>query len=470
MLVGLAALMSLAMIPASAVTNLTGEYTFTTNTDPYAILALNNNTASASFGIQANSVAPAAAGIYGYSNATGAPGYGVEGISQNGYGILGSSYGTGVTAILGQDLSTGSGIGIAGQSAGGNGAYGEGAQNGIVGQSNAASGTYAGVLGEDNSGSGSGGFAYGVEGTAVGGDTAIGGFAGGSGDGLVAGSTTGDGVFAISALFAGGGIGELALPTGEGADIFGYSGNASHPALVVNGGSSTSGTDNLGVYNSGGETFIIQAQSADAAPNGNFSNATDVQIAGDVYISGALYTDCHDSGFPAVASGCADDETYVAKSANGAKIRTYSPEQSTRTIEDLGEAQLVNGQGHVALEPTFASTIARDRSYLVFITPEGDSRGLYVTGKTLEGFTVRESSSGHSTLAFQYRIVAHPFGDSGARMAAVVSRRGLPTNYHVPTTTGRALKAMAAAKFRRASLGARITREPHIMVQNLHRQ
>jgi len=111
-------------------------------------------------------------------------------------------------------------------------------------------------------------------------------------------------------------------------------------------------------------------------------------------------------------------------SVTGAKVRTYAAQQSMATVEDFGEARLVNGQSYVALEPTFASTIARDRPYLVFITPEGDSNGLYVAGKTVDGFAVRESKSGRSTLAFQYRIVAHPFGDGGSRMAPVGPKAG----------------------------------------------
>lgn len=150
-LVSLGALMSLVMIPASAVTDLTGEYQFNTSSDPLAAYAINSNTASGSSGVQANSYAPAGKGIFGYSDASGAPGFGVAGISQNGYGVYGSSYGTGITAIYGENLS-GGGIGIQGASSGGTGMYGVGAQNGVEGQTNnSTSGTtYAGVYGIDN--------------------------------------------------------------------------------------------------------------------------------------------------------------------------------------------------------------------------------------------------------------------------------------------------------------------------------
>jgi hypothetical protein len=128
----------------------------------------------------------------------------------------------------------------------------------------------------------------------------------------------------------------------------------------------------------------------------------------------------------------------------------------------------VNGEGHVALDPTFASAIARDRSYLVFLTPEGDSRGLYVTSKTLAGFAVRESSGGHSSLAVAYRIVAHPYGDSGVRMAAIVSQKTAGTGFATQRISKRALKAKIVRRHA-SSIGARVTRPPQIWVKNMHR-
>lgn len=50
-------------------------------------------------------------------------------------------------------------------------------------------------------------------------------------------------------------------------------------------------------------------------------------------------------------------------------------------MEDVGETQLVGGVAHVALKATFSSAIDHHSNYLVFITPMGDCRGLYVAAK-----------------------------------------------------------------------------------------
>ncbi|HXW76404.1 MAG TPA: hypothetical protein VEJ20_03250, partial [Candidatus Eremiobacteraceae bacterium] len=130
--------------------------------------------------------------------------------------------------------------------------------------------------------------------------------------------------------------------------------------------------------------------------------------SGNLTITGQLYT----SG--SCSSGCARraDEP-------GMHVIKYTPSESEPTTEDFGEGQLVEGAGYVRIDPAFANTIDRSSTYMVFLTPKGDSRGLFVTDETAAGFEVRENQGGRSTLAFDYRIVAKPYGVSAARLPMV---------------------------------------------------
>jgi hypothetical protein len=105
----------------------------------------------------------------------------------------------------------------------------------------------------------------------------------------------------------------------------------------------------------------------------------------------------------------------VNPTSAGTRVITYAPQQSVRTMEDVGEARLVAGQSLVRLEPGFASSIDTRRTYLVFLTPQGDNNGLYVAQKTNTGFFVREHN-GASNIAFDYRIVAQPYGSASGRL------------------------------------------------------
>ncbi len=112
----------------------------------------------------------------------------------------------------------------------------------------------------------------------------------------------------------------------------------------------------------------------------------------------------------------------------GRKVSNYATVSSTPNVEDFGEAQLIGGQSYVSLKRTFAAEIDSRIGYMVFITPEGDTRGLYVTQKTPAGFVVRENQGGRSDAAFSYRIVAKPYGSTTATLRpAVAPPHRLPT-------------------------------------------
>lgn len=73
------------------------------------------------------------------------------------------------------------------------------------------------------------------------------------------------------------------------------------------------------------------------------------------------------------------------------------------------------GVANVRFDPAFAAMMDR-RWYYVFLTPPGDTRGLFVSMKTPAGFQVRETERGRSNIEFDYRIVAHPVDASGERL------------------------------------------------------
>jgi hypothetical protein len=76
------------------------------------------------------------------------------------------------------------------------------------------------------------------------------------------------------------------------------------------------------------------------------------------------------------------------------------------------------GQATVSLEPGFASIVHTD-AYRVFLTPLGESEGLYVTSRKGAGFTVQEQHGGKSNIAFDYRVVAKRADIAGARLEDV---------------------------------------------------
>ncbi len=153
-------------------------------------------------------------------------------------------------------------------------------------------------------------------------------------------------------------------------------------------------------------------ESQNVYPGGNnmiaysSGNAPIMSLAdnGTMILSGPLYA----NGIIDCSGG---DPSCPPSPANQLKMgrpHSYAPRQDVPTMETVGEGQLTNGMARVALGQ-YASKIDTSKSYLVFITPQGQTQGnLYVAGKSPEGFAVRENQGGHSTVAFDYKVIGVP--------------------------------------------------------------
>jgi hypothetical protein len=114
-----------------------------------------------------------------------------------------------------------------------------------------------------------------------------------------------------------------------------------------------------------------------------------------------------------ISAGAVIESTH--RNGFGQSVVAYAPESAAATIEDVGMARMVDGVANVRLDPAFAAVM--DRSwYYVFLTPLGDTRGLFVSRKTASGFQARETEHGRANLDFDYRIVAHPIDAPNDRL------------------------------------------------------
>ncbi len=113
--------------------------------------------------------------------------------------------------------------------------------------------------------------------------------------------------------------------------------------------------------------------------------------------------------------------------ADGTHRLLYSVESPESWFEDFGEGNLIKGKATVRLAPDFAAVVKTD-TYHVFLTPYGDSNGLYVTGREDKGFEVREQKGGTGKLTFSYRVVAQRKDVTATRFPKIrVNKIDLPT-------------------------------------------
>jgi hypothetical protein len=128
--------------------------------------------------------------------------------------------------------------------------------------------------------------------------------------------------------------------------------------------------------------------------------------AGDCLLNGAGDSIC---------SGA--HKTAVPVDGGARKVAMYAMHAAENWFEDFGSAQLDTGVAVVHIDPTFAETVNGQMDYHVFLTPQGDCEGLYVTRKTPTSFEVHELRGGKANVAFDYRITARRAGHETERMA-----------------------------------------------------
>jgi len=387
--------------------------------------------ANATDGAQPNtSCATTTACIEGDNTSTGP---GVKGTSTKGHGVVGTTKSKGTLSgnshagILGQDLQTGGGTGnagVEGTSTNGVAVLGSSANNAaIIGRSTSNDGIVgvgsAGVVGEGTFG------VFGLSGT----EAVIG-----------QNSSTGDAIFANGfggLLFRGNNSG--------GSDVFSVDdgGNTN-----IGGNANVAGTGVFGSQGSG--NFGVIGQSNAEAVEGANNTTGDAIFANG--FGGLLFRGNNSSGSDvfavddggnvfAVSYNSIADVMKLQRTATGQTVKTYGSQAAQPTLEDNGEAQLVNGVARVALDPAFGAAIDRS-NYMVQVTPEGMTRGvLCVTQRTPSGFIVQENMGGRSTVPFSYRLVAKPFGSTAPRLPFA----SMPAHFDRPTTKHRLMRAFTPA-------------------------
>jgi len=372
------------------------------NTNPGAIYG-QTNASGGFFGVGGLSFNTASIGVIGQNmGGGGVPGFdtfniGVAGQSNNGIGV---------------DGSVESGTGVRGRTytlTGGYGVYGE-----SFGETSGSTGVYGTAYNVSATAATYG--VYGVTSSSAKGSTGVYGYAPGSSTSLFTYGVYGvsnDNAFGASVAGTGAAISSLGSDYGGGAAVWGDLANSNCCYSVL--GTADDNVAVLAINNTGTDTEspALEADNnstttsallflADAPfSGGNSSASCTIDVGGDLSCTGTIK-----QNVPA---------------AQGRQLELYGVASPENWFEDFGSGQLSGGSVKIALDPAFASTV-NSENYHVFVTPNGDCKGLYVASKTARGFEIRELGNGSSDVSFDYRIVAKRRGYENVRLKDVTDQ------------------------------------------------
>lgn len=359
--------------------------------------------------VRAYSAAPGGIGAVGIGD-VGEGGVGLDGQSGNPGGIDPLPPGVDNSGVFGSSISTNpdaglTAVGVTGQSNIGPGVVGVGGDAGVFGLGGPGN---TGVIGQGGIGT-----ADGVRGFGAGSFSGVAGF----GDPNAGTGVYGQGACGVRGIGNGG---PNTTPEGAagvygqaGTDSNGVEGHGAGSAAGVAGfgdpvaGIGVQGEGNIGVQ-AVTDNFIgiLASNSGQGFAAGWFE--------GPVWVFGPLF----------VTGG----KSATVRQPDGSHRVLYSMESPESWFEDFGEGRLVKGKARVTLEPGFASLVKAD-SFHVFLTPSGDSNGLYVSQRSRNGFEVREQGGGTTNVRFSYRIVAKRKDIKGERLAKIALPKVKPGRF-----------------------------------------
>jgi hypothetical protein len=258
--------------------------------------------------------------------------------------------------------------------------------------------------------------------------------------------TVADGVHGVTSSTSGnsGTSGISMATTGSAHGVYGRSSNGqgvygtSSSNNGVEGHSSGSGSSGVAGIQRGTSSGSGDGVYAESADTSNFYEALEAKAdSSNTYIfegfnaaTNGLCTIDYDAALACTGGAVVKTVRTRHVNAGGQHVLAYASESATATIEDVGSARMFGGVANVAISPDFASLMDRNSPYYVFLTPLGDTRGLYVSVKAATGFQVRETGGGRSRLAFDYRIVAHPIDAKNDRLPLARPMRRPSTAMH----------------------------------------
>jgi hypothetical protein len=437
-----------------------GVYGTASSTTGYGVEGwVNSPTAIGIFGTNAASTGNAV-GVYGTSSSSA--GYGVQGTvsSPSGYGVYGENYVTsGTTAGVFGETASPTGYGVEGNNfaTSGNapGVYGTSASTagygvegsvgspnaiGIFGSNSATTGNAMGVYGTSASTSGYGVYgagSYGVYGLDTSPNGANYGVYGTSPEGTGVYGNGGYGV-AGNGVYAVYGLGELVGVTGQAV---GQSETGADVQLFAGAWGDTSGTSGsfVGVLATADSNNALLAANDD--PSGDYPTLV---AENDTT---ATHNPVFQTSSPNTYSGsrhctidtsanltCTGVVSGIVQQVDGKQTAIYAMQSAENWLEDAGSGELSNGSARIELDSAFAQTVNAGVEYHVFLTPNGDSKGLYVSRKTATSFEVHEQGGGISSIAFDYRIMAKRKGYENVRLEDLTERFRQPAR---PATKAR---------------------------------
>ncbi len=95
-------------------------------------------------------------------------------------------------------------------------------------------------------------------------------------------------------------------------------------------------------------------------------------------------------------------DVHLQKDDKGNNEILYTNVSTDATVQTTGYATISNGKGQIVFDKAFTAIVSDKSPIIVTATPTGESKGVYITNVTKEGFTITENENGKSNITVSY--------------------------------------------------------------------
>jgi hypothetical protein len=224
----------------------------------------------------------------------------------------------------------------------------------------------------------------------------------------------------------------------SGFGVWGLSSAGPGAASKPGGGTTTAISGVLGTSTSGVGVYAISSGAYALAAEGNgptsvavFGRAAQAGGKAAVFV-GPVEIQGHLTVTGGINGPVGQAATRAPADSRGAPPSLQAVQSPEALVEGIGEGRLVGGQAEVRLDAALVALLPDDQ-YHVVLTEYDDHSGLYVTGRTRQGFTVRAKDSPTAGGTFSYRVVGRSPVARTAADAAPLHTPTIPVPQGVPT-------------------------------------
>lgn len=118
----------------------------------------------------------------------------------------------------------------------------------------------------------------------------------------------------------------------------------------------------------------------------------------------------------------------VNTTKSGDKVATFVPTSTTVDVSTKGTGKLVDGTAKISFDKNYSSITDKNKPVIVTVSPMGETKGVYISEVTNDGFIVKENGNGKSNATFYWIAIGEKNNSEEMNVPSELLTKDFDTN------------------------------------------